>query len=316
MNFNSAYIKLMSLGRHDLTFNLLEQLAQLRRLGVVGFLEWNRILLDAWLRDRSNQRSYVMVSESELRAARKSDTVFIFGSGYSLNDIPGTEWQFFEKHDTLGFTNFLYQHHVRVDYYLLRAGVESKEGTFFWRSFAEEYVGALNANPYFRNAIMIMQGEYLSHFCNAVVGHSVLRTGAKVFRYKTARAARLPTRSFRQGLSHGVGTLFDAVNFAYCLGWREIVLVGVDLYDSRYFWLKPDETLDLDKSTGLMNPSKYNFRGQRYDEPHNTTKNGVIQLMGQWREVLKTDAVEITVYNPRSLMAQVMPIYQRNESER
>ncbi len=42
------------------------------------------------------------------------------------------------------------------------------------------------------------------------------------------------------------GTLVDAVNVAYCLGWKEIVLVGIDLYDSRYYWLPPDKTLTYD----------------------------------------------------------------------
>ena len=41
----------------------------------------------------------------------------------------------------------------------------------------------------------------------------------------------------REGLRHVGGTLSDAVNAAACLGWTHIVLAGVDLYDSRYFWL-------------------------------------------------------------------------------
>ena len=65
-------------------------------------------------------RAYRALTEEELRRTRKSDTVFIFGSGYSLNDIPPEQWREIERHDTLGFNWFVHQRFVRCDYQLIR----------------------------------------------------------------------------------------------------------------------------------------------------------------------------------------------------
>ncbi len=296
--------------------HLRPQLRQLRTEGPVGFLRWNSILLEAWVRYWLNRHTYEILSEAELRATRKSDRVFVFGSGYSLNDISPAEWQDFEQHDTLGLSGFIYQQWVRVDYHLIRGWVETKDGTFNWRQHTTDFVNTLHANRHFQDTIFIMQGEYLAQFCNRLIGYRLLRPGSRVFRYTTARRSGPPTRSLNQGLRHMVATLCDAVNFAYCLGWQEIVLVGVDLYDSRYFWLKPDETLSFDETTGTLAAAEYNVRGLRYDQMHNTARNDIAEIMGQWRDIFEQNNVHMSVYNPRSLLTQVMPVYQRSEQNR
>lgn len=296
----------------NIVHNIRHQWANLHRLGISDFARWHSILFDAWVRDKLNRRAYRIVNESELRASRKSDKVFIFGSGYSLNDISPSEWRHFEEHDTLGFSGFIYQKWVRVDYHLIRGWTETRIGSFKWRPSTIDFANVLNANPYFQNTILIMQGEYLAQFCNSLIGYRLLRLGRRIFRYTTNRAGGLPTSNFKQGVTHNIGTLCDAVNFAYCLGWKEIILVGVDLYDSRYFWLGPDETLGLDGSSGILIPGPRNIRGLAYDQMHNTARKGIVEIMAQWSDKFKAENVHISVYNPNSLMVEVMPVYQTN----
>ena len=101
----------------------------------------------------------------------------------------------------------------------------------------------------------------------------------------------------------------DAVNCAYCLGWTNIVLVGVDLYDSRYFYLPPDQTVAFDETTLKIGGAEYNpIRGQRFDEAHNTVRIGIIDVMASWRPWFEREGVRLSVYNPRSLLADVLPI--------
>ena len=157
-----------------------------------------------------------------------------------------------------------------------------------------------------------MQSEFLAHFCNQLIGYRLLKPGTKIFRYYTARGVGPPTRRFRDGLRHIAGTLSDAVNAAVCLGWSHIVLVGVDLYDTRYFWLKPDETYAFDETTGTLVPAEVNRHGHRAADVHNTARNGIVDVMGSWRELLERErGVQVSVYNPRSLLADVMPVYCR-----
>jgi len=300
----------------NLGFHLLLQGAQIRDLGPGGYVRWHQGLFDAWQRERSNRRSYHALSEGEVRASRKSDTVFIFGSGYSLNDISSDEWRHFEKHDTLGLSGFIYQKWVRVDYHLIRGWVEVKAGAFNWQAHTQDFAAVLNSNAHFKDTVLILQGEYLAQFCNALVGYGLLRHGTRIFRYRTARGVKAPTQRFAEGLSHAYGTISDAINFAYCMGWAQIVLVGVDLYDSRYFWLKSNETLTVDAVTGMLVPSEITLRGNRFDEKHNAVNHGILQGMSCWRELFEQKKVSLAIYNPRSLLSDVLPIYRPTEPAR
>ena len=126
-------------------FHLFLQALQLRDLGLPGYARWQAALLGAWIRERRNRGAYRVLGEAELRATRKSDTVFIFGSGYSLNDIPAEEWRHFERHDILGLSGFVYQKWVRVDYHLIRGWVEAKEGALNWQVHTQDFASVLNA---------------------------------------------------------------------------------------------------------------------------------------------------------------------------
>lgn len=282
------------------------QARNLRERGAREFAQWQRLLLDAAVRERLQRRRYSYVGVEALRAGRRSDTVFVFGSGYSLNAITPEEWRRIAEHDTFGFTAFIYQQWVRVDYHLLRGGVE---GSLRWRAYAEEFCAALNRNPRFSDTMFLMQGDYEAQFCNQVLGYGLLRPGARVYRYRTARGEGPPTADLDAGLRHVGGTLSDAVNAAACLGWRRIVLTGVDLYDSRYFWLPPDKTYELDPATGLLRPGDVNLRGLGAGDMHNTARHGVVRIMGEWRAHLAARGIELVVYNPRSLLTEVMPVY-------
>jgi hypothetical protein len=294
-------------------YQLRSQARQLGARGVGDYLRWNAQLVDAAVRARLNRSVYRDVSEAELGAARRSDTVFVFGSGYSLNDITPAEWEAIGRHDTFGFTAFIYQQWVRVDYHLLRGGIE---GGLDWRRYAEDFCRILNANPHFADTNFLIQDEYQAQFCNQLIGYKLLRPGARVYRYHTARDDGPPTRSLGEGLRHIQGTLSDAVNAAVCLGWKHIVLTGVDLYDSRYFWLGADETYDFDPQSGLLVPAVTNPRGIRYDGVHNTARNGVVETMGRWRRLLEAErGIQLSVFNPRSLLAAVMPVYQRTAEQ-
>jgi hypothetical protein len=280
----------------------------LREGGPLRFLTLNAMLIDNAVRRRLHQSSYQMIDALELASTRRSETVFVFGSGYSLNDISEAQWRSIAAHDTFGFTAFIYQHWVRTDFHLIRGGVEHVLQSL---PFAEDFCVTLNANPLFADTTFIMQGDFRAMLANQILGRRLLRPGARVYRYKTAPEGGLPTRSLAEGVRHTNGTLCDAVNVAACLGWTNIVLAGVDLYDSRYFWLQPDETLEFDPASGLLKAGSINARGHRPDEVHNTARHGVVEMMGRWRRHLEDErGIRMSVLNPRSLLASVMPTYQ------
>lgn len=81
--------------------------------------------------------------------------------------------------------------------------------------------------------------------------------------------AELPQESPTE-IAHLRSTLFDAVNFAYLIGYETVGLIGVDLYDRRYFWLEGEERRVGDE-----------YLGANIDSEHNTTST-VLEYMPQW----------------------------------
>jgi hypothetical protein len=287
------------------------ELETLRDRGPAYFGRWNASLAASYVRDRRARSFYRILDEDGLTAARRSDTVFVFGSGASLNDIAEGEWAAIAEHDTFGFNHFWRQSWVRVDFHVIRGGMYGEVDV---RPQAEKVAAGVKANPLYANTVFLMQDDYLGAFANFIVGRRLLPAGSRIFRYRTKGGPGPPTTSFDEGVRHAPGTLSDAVNLSYLMGWKNIVLAGVDLYDSRYFFLPPDETLTQDKATGTIVPGKTNaFRGQRFDEPHNTLRGGVVEQMEGWSKALAADGVRLSVYNPKSLLASVLPLYERRQ---
>lgn len=284
----------------------------IRAEGVDGYLRWN--VFKAWLawRRAAALGRYRVLTEEAARARRRSDTVFVFGSGNSLNELKAAEWAHFSDHDVLGFSGFVYQNWVRTDFHLVRGwDYGERDSHRRWVRSAHAYGENIKRHGRFTDTVFVLQDEYRAVFARMLVGYGLLPDGAMVLPYHTASPLGMrPSPRLADGLSHGLGTLCDAVNLAYVLGWRRIVLVGVDLYDSRYFWVPPNSTIAFDDA-GEVVAAPVNFRGTRADDVHPVVRNGLVDLMSRWAADFGVQGVTLNVHNPRSLLAGVLPLYDR-----
>lgn len=276
----------------------MRRVARARR-HVLPRLVWART--SSLIVSRIGERSYRRLSEAELRATRRSDTVFIFGSGYSINDVSAEEWAAFSEHDTLSFNWFPHQRWVRIDYHLIRE-VAASEMKNDWTETLQRYGELIRGNPLYDETIFLVQGGWMATNGNRLLGRRLLPEGARVFRFRNRARERYepPSESFSRGIAHSAMTLGDCVNFAYLMGWRSIVLVGVDMYDHRYFWLGPDqlrEDIDLPR------------RGLTVGDPFTGAKE-IVGTLGAWGELLSKRGVRLEVFNPRSLLAESLPVHR------
>lgn len=242
-----------------------------------------------WLRERRGRSAYRVLSEEELRATRRSDTAFVFGSSRSLLEIELHEWERIAEHDTIGFSHFHRQRWVRVDYHVV-AEV----------SDVEETAASIRASPFYADTVFAVVGGPFAEAGNELVGRRLLPDGARIFRWhRTARGLTVPpSRRFARGLVHGSNTSLDVTNFALLAGWKRIVLVGVDLYDRGFFWL-PEGVARPDERTTLA-----------VDSPFPSAEH-VVEMFDLWSRTVRRDGVELLVYNPRSLLARVLPVFGR-----
>jgi hypothetical protein len=284
-----------------------------RLLAAEGPSYYARWLADRWLvwvRARLASRRYTTLTVGAVEARRRSETVFVFGSGYSLNDLQPAEWAHVAEHDVFGFSGFIYQRWVRTDFHLIRGWDESADGLARLHRTTEAYGRRLALNPLFREATVVLQSELSAHFANTLVARGLLPSGIPLLRYRTARCLDdRPSDAWSAGLSHGPGTLGDVVNAAYLLGWRHIVLIGVDMYDSRYFWGPPDATLGFGEDGEFTRPTPLNDHGIAWNTRVNTARNGMVDTLGRWAALLSERGVRISVYNPRSLLTCALPVY-------
>jgi len=250
----------------------------------------------AYVLDRLNRSRYRTLSESELLGTRTSDTAFVFGSGRSLLEITPDEWQRIAACNTLGFSEFHRQDFVRADYHMVgevadEAGMDHREGL-------REYARLLGENPHYAGTVLFLQEGWPARDSNELVGRRLLPPGARLFRYRrTSRGVfASPTRSFGEGVTHGWNSAISATNLALLLGYRQIVLAGVDMYDRGYFWLPEGaRRANVPLSSSV-------------DEPFPTAAD-VVELFRRWRDLLEPDGVELSVYNARSLLADALPVF-------
>lgn len=274
--------------------------AAARRLDVWQWAKLQTIRAAPYLEERRRRPLYRVLDEEALRATRRSDTVFVFGSGYSINEITPAGWQSIAEHDTFSFNYFPYQRFVRADYHLigeLATGNDLVRAE--WEPALREYAALIAANPFYERTVMLLQAGWSAFQSNRMVALELLRPGTRIFRYRrTARGVyRPPSASFAEGLVHGAATLVGCVNFAVLMGWREIVLTGVDLADSRYFWLPFDQArADM---AGIV----------PHDQPYPMVPP-LIAHLASWVPLLAERGIHLSVYNPRSLLAEVMPLFR------
>lgn len=259
-----------------------------------------KVRLESWMWDRLNRDAYPEVRPADLRNRRTSDTVFIFGSGYSLNDIPKRGWDHIRQHDIISFNWFVRQDFVPVNFHFVREIVgPGNLDPEVWKPRVREYADEIKKRGLYDEAVFVVQEGWKAINGNRMVGLDLLPEGAPVFRYRNDRTheSSAPNDSFEEGLMHRPGTLVDCLNFAYLLDWDRVVLAGVDLYDRRYFWLDEDETGWIDERQDTS-----------HEEEHNTAQP-IVELVDRWLPTFADAGIKLYVENPKSLLTKVLPVY-------
>lgn len=256
---------------------------------------------------------YDVLDDNGLRGCKTSGRAYLFGSGYSINDLTDAERAEFAKHDTIGFSGSIYLQKIPLTYLILRAWNETSAGSLVWKKDTEEVLGAIRANPWLDSTVFIFQKGLTAIFSNRLIGHRLWDRSRRLYFYLADKVSPLPHRDLKNGLVHGKSTLCSAISLAVALGYEEIVLVGVDLYDNRYFWLPEDKTLGWSEEEQKLVASDQTVRGAEHTSVHNTVHNGIIQFLGDWnRHLDKAYGVKLMVYNPKSLLAASLPVFARN----
>jgi len=229
-----------------------------------------------------------MLGTAELRATRTSETAFVFGSGRSLVEITAEEWDAIARCNTISLREFPRQRWVRVDYHVTSEVDE-----------LEPYAQRIRENPLYAETVFVVQGGFMAERGNELVGRRLLPPGARVFRFhRRARGRYAPPSPSPRVLVHGPNSIFDATNLAIALGYRRVVIAGADYYNKEYFWLAPGEKRPYE-------PEAVDVAKEWGATPL------ILAMMAGWRRELEPRGVHLSVWNPRSRLAEVLPTLDR-----
>lgn len=189
-----------------------------------------------------------LLRDLDLLPLRTSDTAFILGSGWSINEIPDRRWSVIGKHDTIGF-NF-WPVHPFVPRIFIFENLCTNIQQDLYRAFFSTI--QRRANNYKRTVKIVTEPHpqserQLLHELpkafreNLYVGYTapvIARSGAELesgMRYLKAKGVFTPGDSVEWLFKYG-GSVIALLTLAARMEYRRIVLCGIDLGKQDYFY--------------------------------------------------------------------------------
>jgi hypothetical protein len=252
-----------------------------------AILRRQALLSKYYIIDRLARRYYRSIEVKDILARRRSDIVFVFGTGASLLDLTPENWAAIARHDVMSFREFHRQNFIRADFHV-SAEIDD----------VDDYARSLRGNPLYADCLYLVQEGINAEMGNQLIGRHLLPENAPVLRFR--RKARgiyaPPSTDLRQGIVHGHGSICGVTNICLLLGWRRIVLCGVDLYDHRHFYMPLDQTRSYEKP-GITFASRY------------ASADRIVDMIGDWADLCRNDGREIYALNPKSLLTRRVPAF-------
>lgn len=187
------------------------------------------------------------ISDFDKKSRKSSDTIFILGSGYSINNLTAKDWDLIESHDSFGFNSWMFHKHIptyygweisfkKTYYDAQNRALASKQGAYKNVPVFMQYQHAVNRS-FSLEDIAVSEDNlyYFTPFFPHTTNRSLLK---KMVRKKL----NSKTKELNEVVNYS-GSLSYIIMMCYYLGYKEIVLLGIDLNDPRY-WFMRDYDLD------------------------------------------------------------------------
>jgi len=275
---------------------------------------------------------------TQLKSYKKSNRIYILGSGKSVLNISDKEWEEIKNHDSIGFNHWYVHDHEPTFYDLSYLANDYKfesndEDMFFQASKkCKNSKFILNHGSLEHQKQNFKDKDYFKiHINHFDLFESNLKDISKIPDNEVGILAKYWTLDFFKAFNHPHGELLPNENFIYksrgqlfatlqiavLLGYKDIRLVGVDLNDEGKFQDSYKDAPDSSKSVGFGGEKL----AQRVSAIKNSkNKNGVhstaqattdadylgihklIHIFNQ--KCLKRIGTFLTVTNPNSLMIE------------
>ena len=235
------------------------------------------------------------LSKIEFKSLKKSDTIVVYGSGYSVNNIlqDSVLRKQLGEYDSIGFNWFL-KSRIPTTYYAIRE--QSNTDKRICNNETRDILYK-DINSYYKSSALIihkldMKYHKKNTFCysgsvDKFSGNGIIINDIKFDNNLNRVDLWKKTDIFDIGIIHGKISLNGVCHFSINMGYERIIFAGIDLNDSRYFWLQKDQPRHT------IEKKKKNI-GDKHP-----VYNDTISLIGDMRKHLK---IKMEVVNKTSLL--------------
>jgi len=193
-----------------------------------------------------------------LQEHKKSDTVFVLGSGPSINEINSERWEQIRNHDTVGMNFWIIHEHVPTFYFIEPINPQQRPDLDSgYRKILAQRFHDYEKVPKFVSDLHFAHTPDFIRRLRDVWPHALYRIRSYMAVGRTEREMAMSLQSaekqkifdasdgkieelFKYSLSLSI-----VLNFCIIMGYRKIVLCGVELNSLNYFYEDPNRYPDF-----------------------------------------------------------------------
>jgi len=254
-------------------------------------------------------------SDRRLLEHKKSDTLFVLGSGGSINMLTKDEWKEIGRCDSVGL-NFWVLHDFVPTYYCFEEARDGDRRDIFYKTLASR-VEEFRNTPFIAKDLQdaaisfdkipyqLRDNIYLSVDFTVQIGgrddllQSYLKTLGRLGRLKHGRGLHC-----LYGITASISYLLF---FALHAGYSRVVLCGVDLSDSKYFY---EEDVEHYLKKGLKVPVSNQPTGVHSTARRTPTKVPITEVIHALdKDVLQPAGMELFVAKNYGALTAICPTY-------
>ena len=233
---------------------------------------------------------------------KKSKTIVVYGSGYSINKLNSKDKKILSSFDSISF-NWFCKSNIPTTYYIVREQCSTKKRIskgetldIFYKSLNARHkksCSIVHRFTYDKKYKLYDHSKNLKRIKGSgIVVDDIYKLSNVIKKNPKAIIRKFTEDIFEHGVQHGLCTLYSVMHIVTFCGYKKIVFAGIDLNDSRYFWLKKDEpryTLVKDNK-GVTDKHKVRY----------TT----MKLLSLYQKVFPKK--KLCVYNKASALTKIM----------
>lgn len=247
---------------------------------------------------------------------RKSDTLFVLGSGASINELSQKDWNNIVKYDSVGF-NFWFVHDFVPSYYIYEESLDKQRNQLFYdilhekKSLYQDTVFLIKDIEvknvsYQKIPPEIKHNFYLAPSISLKKPFLQEKAFHKIMQ-KCLRFLNLLNKKSIKMLFNRKASIVFIITLAYYLGYKKVVLCGVDLNNNRYFF---DDAYYHDKkkpNNAQNNPTHLTNTASGKDNMK------VSEIIHELYFSFFRKKMALYIMSEKSELAKFLPIYKMNE---